>query len=247
VWGYVRATSESRWPPIQEWRRVPPRRLRTPENDRSTATRRTARLKGRTTDQVFPIGRHRCRASPAASSWDRGDFIPSTSSKPSLLSRILAHRSRNRRCNVRPFSFLYLSVLHSVSLHPFLSCLLHKSLTILPSLSLLRSMLTQRESIFFRFPLHGSGVLFRFPLSSMVRFVHQPYAQRFVSFRLVSSRLVHSRPCHVSFRLVAPFFFFLSLFSLSLPLYSHFFNVFCLLLRSHAWAHPSSTANRINQ
>jgi len=55
VYVYVRATSEPRWPPIQEWRRVRPRRLQIPESGRSTATQKTAQPRGHTTDQVFRL------------------------------------------------------------------------------------------------------------------------------------------------------------------------------------------------
>lgn len=46
-------TEKTRWLPIQEWRRVPPRRLQTPGNGRSIVTRKMARRRGLITDQVF--------------------------------------------------------------------------------------------------------------------------------------------------------------------------------------------------
>lgn len=130
--------AKPRWPPIQEWRRVPPRRLRTPESGRSTATRRTARPRGRITDQVFTTGRRRRRASTSPSSTARNpaDFarplaparslarstrLSDSSSTRSL--RLLSHTfARQTTRDIRPFSSLRLS-----SLVPFLFLLLSLS------------------------------------------------------------------------------------------------------------------------
>jgi len=107
----VRATSEPRWPPIQEWRRVRPRRLQIPESDRSTATQKTAQPRGHTTDQVFRLDvvdavRHGATRRAVITDFARPPVrllaTCSLSRRSSLLSyaRILMHRS----CTVRAIS-----------------------------------------------------------------------------------------------------------------------------------------------
>ena len=163
----MRATSEPRWPLIQEWRRVPPRRLRTPESGRSTAMQRTVRPRDHTTDQVFSIGRRRRRASTSSVSplQNCGNFTPSLNvayirawfllSSPlssSFLSRIFTHSSCTRRYQI------YTRVAVPLSPYPFLSRLSCASLTILSSLS--RSIDTMRIRS-LSFPILSSGLSHR--------------------------------------------------------------------------------------
>lgn len=152
----------------------------------------------------------------------------SSSSEPSLLSRILAHRSRNRLYVTSvPFPPI------SLPLAPFLSvfrslAFSHAPLTI-PSSSLPRSVDTARIRS-LSFPTSWSC-----PFSSVARFSSGCTCYEHGAQRLASPRASSPVPRLLPLALSPRFSFFalsfsvsLSLF-LSLPLYSRFIDVFYLL------------------